>query len=83
MRGCGEVGGGEGGDEQLSGSVTLQCAWSPRFHPQHQRKKKEYRIIKYLGLFPSNSFFGVVILLASRFTYKKRLLFSGVFPTTH
>lgn len=87
-RAWGAGGGGEqgrGDDGQLSGSVPLPCAWSPGFHPRHQRKK-EYRIIKHLGLFPSNSFFffiWVVILLASRFPHKKRLLFSGVFSATH
>lgn len=49
-------GAGRGDDGQLSGSVALPCARSPGFHPRHQRKK-EYRIIKHLGLFPSNSFF--------------------------
>lgn len=80
--GAGGRGGGD--DGQLSGSVALPCARSPGFHPRHQRKK-EYRIIKHLGFFPSNYyfFFWVVILLASRFPHKKRLLFSGVFSATH
>lgn len=79
-------GAGRGDDGQLSGSVALPCARSPGFHPRHQRKK-EYRIIKHLGLFPSNSFFFFFFELSffwqSRFPHKKRLLFSGVFPATH
>lgn len=55
--GGGGVGGGgrqdRGDDGRLSGSVPLPCARSPGFHP----RQKEFRIIKHLGLFPSNFFF--------------------------
>lgn len=59
--------------------MALQCVWSPEFHPQQQRKR-EYRIIKYLGLFPSNSFLVVVILLASRFAHRKDYFLVAPFP---
>lgn len=71
--------GAGGTTRQLSGFAVCM---EPRV-PSPAQRKREGRIMKYLGLLPSNPFSVAVILLVSRFTHKKDYFFSDVFSTTH